>query len=95
MHQNSLSSSNLALCTGSSQFFNDARRKMREPGKIHHVRDVRWKGLGMACAPFKNPSTRKAASMPTFLAVLACTSMSIPGDSSLLNPTVIPLRCYQ
>ena len=30
---------------GSSQFFNDA---FRETGKIHHVSDVRWKGLGAA-----------------------------------------------
>ena len=30
------------------------RRKLtREPGKIHHVRDVRWKGLGAARAQFK------------------------------------------
>ena len=36
----------LASYPGSSQFFSDARRKTREPGKIHDVRDVRWKGLG-------------------------------------------------
>ena len=36
----------LASYPGSSQFFDDARRKIREPGKIHHVCDVRWKGLG-------------------------------------------------
>ena len=40
----------LASYSGSSQFFNDARRKTREPGKIHHVHDVRWKGLGAARA---------------------------------------------
>ena len=30
----------------SNQLFNDARRKTREPGKIHHVCDIRWKRLG-------------------------------------------------
>ena len=24
--------------------------KLREPGKIYHLRDVRWKELGAACA---------------------------------------------
>ena len=37
---------------GSSQFFNDAQRKAREPGKIHHVRDNMWKGLGAAHTHF-------------------------------------------
>ena len=32
------------------QFFNDACRKTRELGKIHHLCDVRWKGLGVVCA---------------------------------------------
>ena len=40
----------IASYLGSSQFFNEAHRKAREPGKINHVRDVRWKGLGVACA---------------------------------------------
>ena len=40
----------VASYPGSSQFFNDARRKMREPGKIHHMRDIMWKGLGAAHA---------------------------------------------
>ena len=35
---------------GSAQFFNDACRKMREPGKIHHVCDITWKGAGAVCA---------------------------------------------
>ena len=30
----------LALYPGSSQFFNVAHRKTREPGKIYHVHDV-------------------------------------------------------
>ena len=29
----------IALSPGSSQFFNDARRKTREPGNIHHVHE--------------------------------------------------------
>ena len=37
----------------------------------------------MVCAPFKKPSTRKVASILTFLVILACASMSIPGNSSL------------
>ena len=32
----------LASSPGSTQFFNDAHRKTREPGKIYYVRDVRW-----------------------------------------------------
>ena len=36
----------LASSPGSSRFSNVARRKKREPGKIHHVSDVGWKGLG-------------------------------------------------
>ena len=33
---------------GSSRFSNVARRKRREPGKIYHVNDVGWRGLGRA-----------------------------------------------
>ena len=44
----------IASYPGSSQFFNDARRKTREPGKIHHVRDVKWKGLGKRAHSLKN-----------------------------------------
>ena len=38
----------LASFPGSSRFSNVARRKRREPGKIYHVSDVGWKGLGQA-----------------------------------------------
>ena len=45
---------NIASYPGSSQFFNDACRKMRESGKIHHVHYIWWKGLAAVRAPFKN-----------------------------------------
>ena len=38
----------VASSSGSSRFSNVARRKRREPGKIYHVNDVGWRGLGRA-----------------------------------------------
>ena len=42
--------------------------KAREHGKIHHMRDMRWKGIAMARAPFKNLH---------FLPVQACLYLAI------------------
>ena len=49
----------LALFPGSSQFSNVARRKRREPGKIYHVNDVGWRGLGRAVRARSYASTVK------------------------------------
>ena len=71
----------VASSPGSSQFFNDARRKTREPGKIHHVRDVRWKGLGAAHAQFKNIARERSL---IYLHFLPSWSVQACGDSSCL-----------
>ena len=49
----------LASSPGSSRFSNVARRKRREPGKIYHVNDVGWRGIGRAARARSYASTVK------------------------------------
>ena len=71
----------IASYPGSSQFFNDAHRKTREPGKIHHVRDVRWKGLGKRAHSLKNIAHERSL---VYLHFLLSWPVRACGDSSCL-----------
>ena len=60
--------------------FSVMHAKTRDPGKTHHMCDVRWKGLAVACTSFKNLA-HEILLVLTFLVVLTHMSMSIPGNS--------------
>ena len=61
----------IASSPGSSRFSNVTRRKRREPGKIYHVNDVGWRGLGRAARARSYASTCKSTRSLKFAHVFA------------------------